>query len=77
MSWSEIKQTPKFELEGLGRGLSEYNTLHQFDGYSAEDLKETFKSKPELRDKWNEYQSARRKYGLVKGVKNFKEAGLI
>jgi len=77
MSWAEIKTTPRFELEGLGRGLTEFNTLHAFDGYSAEDLKETFKSKPELRDKWNEYQASRRKYGLVKGAKNFREAGLI
>ena len=77
MSWSEIKRTPKFELEGLGRGLSEFNTLHAFDGYSAEDLKDTFKINPEGRDQWNEYQAARRKYGLVKGAKSFKEAGLI
>jgi len=77
MSWSQIKKTPRYELEGLALGLSEYVTLHAFDGYSAEDLKESFKSKPEVREQWNAYQAARRKYGLVKGVKSFKEAGLI
>ena len=77
MSWYEIKITPRFELEGLVSGLSEYKTLHQFDGYSAEDLKDTFKTKPELRAQWNDYQSKRRKYGLSKRVKSFSEAGLI
>ena len=58
-------------------GLSEYNVLHQFDGYNAEDLKETFKSKPEVREQWQNYLNKRRKYGLVKSAKSFSEAGLI
>ena len=77
MSWYEIKTTPRFELEGLVSGLSEYNVLHSFDGYSAEDLKETFKKKPEVRQQWSDYLAKRRKYGLVKSSKTFSEAGLI
>tara|TARA_A100000172_G_C3020574_1_gene102952 strand:+ start:505 stop:795 length:291 start_codon:yes stop_codon:yes gene_type:complete len=77
MSWLEIKTTPRYELEGLMFGLSEYNVLHQFDGYNAEDLKETFKSKPEVREQWQNYLNKRRKYGLVKSAKSFSEAGLI
>ena len=77
MSWMEIKTTPRFELEGLISGLSEYNVLHSFDGYSAEDLKETFKSKPEVRQQWSDYLAKKRKYGMVKSAKTFSEAGLI
>ena len=77
MRWYAIKNTPRFELEGLAGALSEYNILHAFDGYSAEDLKETFKKKPEVRQQWSDYLSKRRKYGLVKSSKSFSEAGLI
>ena len=77
MSWYEIKTTPRFELEGLVKGLSEYNSLHSFDGYTADDLKESFKKKPEMRQQWNEYLAKRRKYGLIKSSKSFSDAGLI
>jgi len=77
MGWSEIKSTPRFELEGLAKALSEYNTLHSFDGYSAEDLKETFKKKPEVRDQWHEYQAKRRKFGMVRAVKTLSDAGIV
>ena len=77
MSWYEIKITPRFELEGLVNGLSEYKQLHQFDGYTVDDLKDSFKTKPELRTQWNAYQNKRRKYGLLKGAKSFSEAGLL
>jgi len=77
MSRYEIKNTPTIETEGLAGALSEYNILHAFDGYSAEDLKETFKKKPEVRQQWSDYLSKRRKYGLVKSSKSFSEAGLI
>tara|TARA_R100000988_G_scaffold83363_1_gene46376 strand:- start:1745 stop:2035 length:291 start_codon:yes stop_codon:yes gene_type:complete len=77
MSWYEIKATPRFELEGLVAAMSEYNVLHSFDGYSVEDLKETFKKKPEVRQQWNDYQAKRRKYNLIKSSKSFSDAGLI
>ena len=77
MSWYEIKNTPRFELEGLAQALSEYNILHSFDGYSADDLKESFKKKPELRQQWSDYLATRMKYGLIKSSKSFSEAGLI
>ena len=38
MSWSEIKATPRQELMGLLGAMSNYNQLHQFDGYSSEDI---------------------------------------
>ena len=77
MSWHEIKNTPRFELEGLAQALSEFNILHSFDGYSAEDLKDTFKKKPEVRQQWSDYLAKRRKFGMVKASKSFSEAGLI
>ena len=39
MSLEEIKSTPRYELEGLLRGLSYFNTIHAFDGYDDKDHK--------------------------------------
>ena len=77
MSWYEIKNTPRHELEGLVMGLSEFNILHMFDGYTAKDLGDALKQKPELRQQWADYQASRRKYGVVESAKSFQEAGLI
>ena len=49
MSWSEIKQTPKHELEGLLGAYQTYHTIHAFDGYTAEDVSKMSKDKPEVR----------------------------
>ena len=38
MSWSEIKSTPRHELVGLLGAMSNYNQLHQFDGYTGDDI---------------------------------------
>ena len=43
MSWHEIKNTPRFELEGLAQALSEFNILHsvrhQWSDYLAKRRK--------------------------------------
>ena len=41
MSWYEIKNTPRFELEGLAKALSEYNILvrQQWSDYLAKRRK--------------------------------------
>ena len=77
MSWCEIKNTPRHELEGLMKALSEFNILHMFDGYSAKDLGESLKQKPEMRQQWADYQASRIKYGIVESAKSFQDAGLI
>ena len=61
MSWSEIKETPRVELEGLMAALGEYNLLHSYDGYSESDISEMSKNKPEVRSKYGEYVLANRR----------------
>lgn len=62
LSWIEIKNTPRFELEGILIALGEYNRLHSMDGYDSEDINEMAKNKPKLRSKWADYQNAKAKY---------------
>ena len=71
MSWIDIKSTPTVELEGLVLALGEYNILHQFDGYSAKEIGDMAKNKPEIRTQYNEYIARRRKYGYDKSQNSF------
>jgi len=52
MSWNEIKITPRHELTGLLIALNNYNTIHQFDGYDADDIGKLAKDKPRLRSEY-------------------------
>ena len=61
MSWAEIKETPRIELEGLMSALGEYNLLHSFDGYNESDISSMAKNKPEIRSKYGEYVLANRR----------------
>ena len=61
MSWPDIKSTPRIELEGLMQAYNEYTTIHNFDGYTSEDVSEMAKNKPEIRSKYGEYILANRK----------------
>ena len=38
LSWNEIKNTPRVELEGLLCALAEYQQLHSLDGYDEDDI---------------------------------------
>ena len=77
MSWQEIKTTPRVELQGLLESYQEYNVLHSFDGYTAEDVGVMAKDKPRIRSQYNKYVEARRrlkaKTGQVQKPKSFKE----
>jgi len=77
MSWPDIKQTPRMELEGLLAAYSEYNTIHSFDGYSSDDVSEMAKNKPEVRSQYAKYREANarleRKLGKEKKPKNFSD----
>tara|TARA_Y100000310_G_scaffold35422_1_gene33463 strand:- start:993 stop:1289 length:297 start_codon:yes stop_codon:yes gene_type:complete len=55
MSWSEIKKTPRHELNGLVAAMSNYNTMHSFDGYSAKEVNDMVKNKPEIRSDYSKY----------------------
>ena len=61
MSWSEMKETPRVELEGLMAALGEFNLIHSFDGYSEKDISEMSKNKPEVRSRYGEYVLANRR----------------
>ena len=60
MSWAEIKETPRIELEGLLAAYGEYNVLHSYDGYNAKDVAEMAKNKPEVRSQYGNYVQANR-----------------
>ena len=62
MSWSEIKNTPRYELIGLMAAYSKYELLHSYDGYSETDIKHMSKDKPEVRSQYNKYLEANQSY---------------
>ena len=39
MTWREIKNTPRIELESILAACYEYNLLHSMDGYEAKDIR--------------------------------------
>ena len=49
MSWTEIKHTPRIELDGILKAYNTYTTIHAFDGYTPEDIGKLSKDKPELK----------------------------
>ena len=69
MNWSEIKATPRQELMGLLGAMSNYNQLHQFDGYSSEDIGNLSKEKPQLRSEYNKAMDLKAKYEIRSGQK--------
>ena len=73
MSWQDIKSTPRIELEGLIRGLSIFETMHAFDGYSDKDIADMSKSKPNVREKYNKSLSMKEKYQILIGAQKSKK----
>lgn len=74
MSWENIKNTPSHELLGLMKGLSEYNILHSFDGYTESDVTEMSRNKPEIRQQYADFKRAKNKYsGKKERIQSFKE----
>ena len=72
MSWPDIKATPRIELEGLMTAFTEYNEIHSFDGYSADEVGQLAKDKPYLRGKYNEAMNLKAKYEIRSGTKEAK-----
>ena len=62
MSWTEIKRTPRYELVGIIIAWQNYELLHSFDGYTASEVSDMAKNKPEVRSAYNEYLSINAKY---------------
>ena len=74
MSYEEIKSTPRHELEGLLRALSNFNTLHAFDGQTAREVNEASKNNPQLRKDYNKHIAMKEKYDLLIGRKTIKKS---
>jgi len=62
MSWNEIKQTSRAELEGWLGAMYEHETFHSMDGYNDDDITEMSKNRPEVRQQYHRYLETRRKY---------------
>mgnify|MGYP003139025147 CR=1 FL=1 len=74
LSYTEIKESSRTELVGLLNGLSNYNTVHAFDGYSSDDISEMAKKNPSVRGDYNRTQAMKAKYGFAKKrTQSFKE----
>jgi len=73
MSWEELKNTPRYELEGLMIGLSEYTILHSFDGYTSKDVSEMKKNNSQISQQYADYMARQRKYNKSKKPKSFGE----
>ena len=69
MSWSEIKATPRHELVGLLAAMSNYNILHSFDGYTAQEISQAAKDKPHIRSQYSQSMDMKAKYELRTGKK--------
>tara|TARA_B100000424_G_C22884388_1_gene470567 strand:- start:95 stop:355 length:261 start_codon:yes stop_codon:yes gene_type:complete len=73
MSWQDIKATPRYELEGLLRGMSIFNTIHAFDGYDAKDIASIAKDKPHVRTEYNKSIETKEKYEQLIGWRKQKK----
>jgi len=69
MDWSEIKNTPRYELEYLLAAHHEHQRFHSMDGYDDKDVQEMAKNKPQIRRQYSDYLETRRKYEKKMGVK--------
>ena len=77
LSWAEIKETPRKELEGILIAYNEYQLLHSLDGYDDNDINNMAKNKPQIRGQYARYLEKKRKYYKTieekKQVKSFSE----
>jgi hypothetical protein len=77
MSWKEIKETPKIELEGIIYAYATYTSIHAFDGYSSDDIGKLAKDKPQLRSDYSKSMETRarleEKIGRKRVVGSFKD----
>ena len=74
LSWNEIKETPRVELEGILVAYTEYQLLHSLDGYDDNDINNMAKNKPQIRGQYARYLEKKRKYyKTVEEKKSFKD----
>lgn len=77
LSWTEIKETPRKELQGILMAYTEYQHLHSLDGYDDNDINNIAKNKPQIRGQYARYLEKKRKYYKTieekKQVQSFRE----
>ena len=74
LSWNEIKETPRVELEGILVAYTEYQLLHSLDGYDDNYINNMAKNKPQIRGQYARYLEKKRKYyKTVEEKKSFKD----
>lgn len=73
ISWEEIKNTPRVELDALLKGLNNFNILHAFDGYSSDDVSEMAKKNPSIRGEYSKTQQMQAKFGRKRKPTSFSE----
>ena len=69
ISWSEIKNMPSYEIEGLMGILNENNALPAMDGYTYKEISDIAKNKPEVRSHWARYKEKQAKFDELLGRK--------
>ena len=69
MSWHEIKNTPRHELEGLMSAFSSYSLLHAFDGYSPEQVGKMSKDNPQIRSNYSKSMDFKARMDVKMGKK--------
>ncbi|MAF24624.1 hypothetical protein CL634_03485 [bacterium] len=73
ISWTEIKESSRGELQGLLRGLYNYNVMHAFDGYSEKAVSDLAKNNPSVRGDYVRTQEMKARFGMRKQHTSFKE----
>ena len=73
ISYTEIKECTRAELLGLLSGLSNYNVIHAFDGYSEKDIAELAKNNPSVRGDYAKTQAMKAKFGEKKTPTSFRD----
>jgi len=67
-------------LVGLLAAMSNYNRLHQFDGYTGDEISKMAKDKPNLRSDYAEAMKLKSQYelrsGKKKAITTFSDLGL-
>ena len=72
MSWNEIKNTPRHELEGLLAAYTQHENFHSMDGYDDNDVSHMAKDKPQVRQSYHRYLETRAKYEAMIGKREVK-----
>jgi len=62
LSWNEIKNTPRVELEGILIAYNEHQQLHSLDGYDDTDINHLAKNKPQIRGQYARYLEEKKSF---------------